>query len=98
VPLRWQRKRSDHWNFVAGLQLFGPSRVRSGGDVSPFLTASTVMDAGREQSVAYADEVLCANWHPLVLMLAEPLARVQKTLELVDAENFLARLYSSQQA
>ncbi len=48
---------------------------------------------------AYADEVLCANWHPLVLMLAEPLARAQKTaLSAVDAEELLARLYLAQQA
>jgi hypothetical protein len=43
--------------------------------------------------------VLCANWHPLVLMLAEPLTRVRKTaLDAVEAENLLARLYSCQQA
>ena len=48
--------------------------------------------------LAYADEVLCANWHPLVLMLAEPL-RVRKTaLDAVEAEDLLARLYSCQQA
>ena len=48
---------------------------------------------------SYADEVLCANWHPLVLMLAEPLVRVQKTaLDAIEAEDFLARLYSFQQA
>ncbi len=54
----------------------------------------------KQQSlVAYADEVLCANWHPLVLMLAEPLVRVPKTaLDAVEAEDFLARLYSCQQA
>jgi hypothetical protein len=47
----------------------------------------------------YAEEVLCANWHPLVLLLAEPLARAQKTaLDAVEAEDFLARLYSYQQA
>jgi hypothetical protein len=49
--------------------------------------------------VTYADEVLCANWHPLVRMLAEPLARVQKTaLDAGEAEDFLARLYLSQRA
>jgi hypothetical protein len=49
--------------------------------------------------VNYADEVLCANWHPLALMLVEPLARVQKTaMEACDAEDFLARLYVSQHA
>ena len=47
----------------------------------------------------YADEVLCANWHPLVLLLAEPLVRAQITaLNAVDAEDFLARLYLCQQA
>lgn len=46
--------------------------------------------------LAYADEVLCANWHPLVLMLAEPLTRVRNTA--VEAEDLLVRLYSCQQA
>jgi hypothetical protein len=50
-------------------------------------------------SSAYADEVLCANWHPLVALLAEPLARAQETaLNAVDAEHFLARLYVCQRA
>ena len=45
----------------------------------------------------YADEVLCANWHPLVLLLAEPFARAQKTaLDANDVEGFLARLYAAQ--
>ena len=49
--------------------------------------------------LAYADEVLCANWHPLVLMLAEPLAHVRKPpLDAVEAEDLLARVYSCQQA
>jgi hypothetical protein len=54
----------------------------------------------RQPPASYADEVLCANWHPLVLLLAEPLARAQKkaALNAVDAEDFLARLYSCQQA
>jgi hypothetical protein len=47
----------------------------------------------------YADEVLCANWHPLVMQLAEPLVRAQKNLpNAVDAEDFLSRLYACQQA
>ena len=51
----------------------------------------------RQLSVNYADEVLHAKWHPLVLMLAEPLARVQKTgIDACDVEDFLARLYVSQ--
>ena len=53
----------------------------------------------RQPLMTYADEVLCANWHPLVLMLAEPLARVQKTApDAREAEDFLARLYLSQHA
>jgi hypothetical protein len=53
----------------------------------------------RQPTVTYADEVLCANWHPLVLLLAEPLARVSKTaLDAGEAEDFLARLYLSQRA
>ena len=57
------------------------------------------MDADNEQPpIAYADEILCANWHPLVLLLGEPLTRVKKTLDAVDAEDLLVRLYSSQQA
>jgi len=47
----------------------------------------------------YADEVLCANWNPLALMLAEPLARAQASvLDGVDIEAFLARLYLFQRA
>jgi hypothetical protein len=53
----------------------------------------------RHASPSYADEVLCANWHPLVLLLVEPLARAQKTaLNAVEAEDFLARLYLCQRA
>lgn len=45
----------------------------------------------------YTDEVLCANWHPLVHVLAEPSLRVQKTaLDVSDVEGFLARLYLAQ--
>jgi hypothetical protein len=51
------------------------------------------------QSPQYADEVLCANWSPLVTLLAEPLARAQKSvLEGIDVETFLARLYLCQRA
>ena len=47
----------------------------------------------------YAEEVLCANWNPLAVMLAEPLARAQASvLDNVDIEAFLARLYSCQRA
>lgn len=53
----------------------------------------------RQAPPYYADEVLCANWHPLVLLLAEPLARAHKTvLNASEAEDFLARLYLCQQA
>ena len=52
-----------------------------------------------QQPPQYADEVLCANWNPLVLLLAEPLVRVQKTEpDGSDVEDFMARLYLSQQA
>jgi hypothetical protein len=57
-------------------------------------------DKNNRQSVAaYTDEVLSANWHPLVLKLAEPLARLPKAaLEPAEAEDFLARLYVGQRA
>ena len=56
-------------------------------------------DNQQSAAASYADEVLCANWHPLVLLLAEPLARVKKTaLTDRDAADFLARLYLCQQA
>ena len=45
----------------------------------------------------YSDEVLCANWHPLVLSLAESVVRVQKApLDVGDVDGFLARLYRAQ--
>ena len=51
------------------------------------------------QPLSYADEVLCANWNPLVLALAEPLARVQKPgPDGSEIEDFMARLYLCQQA
>lgn len=48
----------------------------------------------------YAEEVLCANWIPLALTLAEPLVRTtrQSVLDATDAESLLARLYLCQQA
>ncbi|GEM_PF-2266222 len=52
-----------------------------------------------QQPPQYADEVLCANWNPLVLLLAEPLARVPTPApDGGDVEDFMARLYLSQQA
>ena len=53
----------------------------------------------RQQLVNYADEVLHANWQPLALMLAEPLACAQQTaFDAGNVEDFLARLYVSQHA
>lgn len=47
----------------------------------------------------YAEEVLCANWIPLVLTLAEPLVRTscRSVPDATDAEGLLARLYLCQQ-
>lgn len=51
------------------------------------------------QPQLYAEEVLCANWNPLVLLLSEPLACAQKTApDSSDVEDFMVRLYVSQQA
>lgn len=51
------------------------------------------------QPQPYAEEVLCANWNPLVLLLSEPLACAQKTVpDSSDVDDFMARLYLSQQA
>jgi hypothetical protein len=51
------------------------------------------------QPSQYADEVLCANWSPLALMLAEPPAHVPKPeLDGSDVESLIARLYQCQQA
>jgi hypothetical protein len=58
-------------------------------------------DSIKNQNTApqYADEVLCANWNPLALMLAEPSAQAQTSVpDGIDVEAFLARLYLSQQA
>jgi hypothetical protein len=47
----------------------------------------------------YGEEVLCANWNPLALLVAEPVASAQATgVDGSDAEAFLARLYRCQQA
>ena len=47
----------------------------------------------------YADEVLCANWNPLALLVAEPVNRASAAaVDSGDAEAFLARLYRCQQA
>lgn len=52
------------------------------------------------QPQPYAEEVLCASWNPLVLMLAEPLARAAQPVADGgdDVESMLARLYRWQQA
>lgn len=56
-------------------------------------------DESKIAAPQYADEVLCANWNPLALMLAEPQARAQgSVLEGVDSEAFLARIYLCQRA
>lgn len=52
------------------------------------------------QPQPYAEEVLCASWNPLVLMLAEPLAYAAQPVadDGDDVESMLARLYRWQQA
>jgi hypothetical protein len=51
------------------------------------------------QPQPYAEEVLCANWNPLVLLLSEPLACAQNKLpDGSEVEDLMARLYLSQQA
>ena len=66
------------------------------------LFANTAMDTEENKArpaAVYADEVLCANWHPLVVLLAEPLVRAQQTLtDAVDARDFLNRFYVCQRA
>lgn len=47
----------------------------------------------------YAEEVLCANWNPLALLVAEPVQRARvSAVDGSDADAFLARLYRCQQA
>lgn len=61
--------------------------------------SSEQADKPAPQPLPYADEVLCANWNPLALMLAEPRARAQQSvLDAADVESLLARLYLCQQA
>ncbi len=52
------------------------------------------------QPQPYAEEVLCASWNPLVLMLAEPLAHASQPVadDGGDVESLLARVYLWQQA
>jgi hypothetical protein len=67
-------------------------------------TRAMIMNSEDKKNTApqpqpYAEEVLCANWNPLVLLLSEPLACAQKTVpDSSDVEAFMARLYLSQQA
>ena len=67
-------------------------------------TRATIMNAEDKkhtvpQPQPYAEEILCANWNPLVLLLSEPLACAQKTVsDSSEVEDFMARLYLSQQA
>ena len=62
------------------------------------------MNSNDEQAPAarvpqYAEEVLCANWNPLALLVAEPAVRARAAaVDGSDAEAFLARLYRCQQA
>jgi hypothetical protein len=52
-----------------------------------------------KQPLQYAEEVLCANWNPLALLVAEPVTQARATgVDGSDAEAFLARLYRCQQA
>lgn len=50
-------------------------------------------------ALSYADEVLCANWHPQVQLLTEAPPRLQQAvLAASDAEEFLAHFYVAQRA
>ena len=61
--------------------------------------SSNLAQATAPPCLPYAEEVLCANWNPLALLLAEPLARAQQSvLDAADVEKLLARLYLCQQA
>ncbi len=66
---------------------------------------ATNMSSERDKNPApqpqpYAEEVLCANWNPVVLLLAEPLTHASKPVadDGGEVESFLARLYLWQQA
>ena len=51
------------------------------------------------QPPQYAEEVLCANWSPLALLLAEPLVSARQSgFDAADVDDMLARLYLCQQA
>jgi len=60
---------------------------------------SNDQDTAAQQSPQYADEVLCANWNPLALLVAEPVKQaVARVVDGADVEALLARLYRCQQA
>jgi hypothetical protein len=47
----------------------------------------------------YAEEILCANWNPLALAVAEPLHRARApAVDGNEVDALLARLYCCQQA
>jgi hypothetical protein len=55
--------------------------------------------APAKQALQYAEEVLCANWNPLALLVVEPATPARASaVDGGDAEAFLARLYRCQQA
>jgi hypothetical protein len=61
--------------------------------------SSSEQPVAEKQSLQYADEVLCASWNPLALLVAEPAsAKPAPSVDGNDAEAFLARLYRCQQA
>jgi hypothetical protein len=68
------------------------------------IKAMNMSDEHREnpapQPQPYAEEVLCASWNPVVLLLAEPLAHASKPAanDRGDVESLLARVYLWQQA
>jgi hypothetical protein len=65
-----------------------------GGDMNSSDDPATARPA-----LQYADEVMCANWNPLALLVADPAARARAVaVDGSDAEALLARLYRCQQA
>jgi hypothetical protein len=62
------------------------------------------MDSGENSILAnstlqYAEEILCANWNPLAVTVAEPLHRARTpAVDGNEVDALLARLYRCQQA
>ena len=59
------------------------------------------MAAGENEAkiIEYGDEVLCANWNPLAMLVTEPAAYPRAApVDGSEADAFLARLYRCQQA